>query len=106
METGAKVEVEAPLSTAIINKLINLGGLKRKLMCFKCKKMTTQVQVSYGEDVRSTFGNILSRINDYNPFMPLTAGNPFACTVCGKVRWDGGILSGVLNRRKFGASAS
>jgi len=82
----------------IVNKLINIGGLQRKLQCLSCKEYTEHVQVSRAEGKHRTFDQIAGRIIDLVPLLPLLPGNPFACTKCGRIRNEGGILSDICNR--------
>jgi hypothetical protein len=90
--------MDVSVPTELLNKLINLGGLKKTLHCDKCKDYTEHVSISISETAPKdkTFEKILGRFLDNFPGMPLMAGNPFACMKCKKVKLSGGLLSDVM----------
>lgn len=88
------------LPKQLIDKIVNLGGTEKQLICLKCQKITKQVSISYSEmnADESILGDIFLSINNFNPASVVLLGNPFVCTVCGKVKLDGGLLSTAMNK--------
>lgn len=89
---------EIQIPQEILNKILNIGGVKRDLYCSRCKKYTEHVQVSYADTDSSLSIKIMGRFADIVPLMPTLSGNPFACKSCGKIRYEGGFLSDLENR--------
>ncbi len=87
------------LPLEIVNKLVNVGGLQKKLRCRKCKKYTEHVSVSYSvlAKEKELGWKVVGRIYDLLPSWPLVAGNTYVCSKCGEVRWEGGLLSDLFN---------
>ena len=90
-------------------KISNAANGDRKLWCYNCKEITDQIAVGYADTVEADGGNevgsALASVYDYIPVLgPVTAGNPYCCTVCNKIRIHGGILSRTANndRKKRG----
>ena len=88
----------------VLNKIINLGGVEKLLYCDKCGQYIKHVSVSYSQmsAVRQTglrlADQVFGRIMDHVPFaMPLTYGNPYACTSCRRINFEGGLASDTIN---------
>jgi hypothetical protein len=86
----------------LANNIVNLGGVERKLYCSKCKDYTDHISVSYAERHKPNFGKILMRINDLNPLMTISAGNPYICLKCKRQRLEGGLISDIINDKHKG----
>ena len=91
----------------VAGKICNAANGDRSLWCYNCKRVTNQVSVGYGDtaeaDGESGLNSAFWTLYDYVPVCaPLTAGNPYCCSICNKIRIHGGILSRVINddRRK------
>ena len=90
-----------PLSKDVLNLLINLGGITKKLPCEKCNSFKDHVSVTNAALNDDAILKILGRANDLNPLYTLTAGVPFVCISCGKGVMDGGLFSDALNQTSY-----
>ncbi|MBD2607300.1 hypothetical protein H6G81_22905 [Scytonema hofmannii FACHB-248] len=90
------------------SKLFNVLGGNRELYCLSCKNHTVHHSLSYGEiaqyddenksEILKSIGAISGRIDDYNPKRPLMQGNPYYCSVCRRIKYQGGLISDILNK--------
>jgi hypothetical protein len=98
------------LPKEVLHKVINLGGLERKIYCPSCKKYTLHVSGSYADSTTHsntrkgfyTVFKVVSRLCDYIPFMATVVGNEYACTTCRRIKSEGGILSDKINEKNPG----
>ena len=91
----------------VAGKVINAANSSQELMCLgKCDKITKHISISYADDFLSdsaqtggdTYNSIAGTYLDLFPaIMPLSAGNPYACICCNKIRYHGGVLSSKIN---------
>ena len=89
------------IPSELLYKLINVSGVKKSLRCQSCKSFTEHVSVSWAEGERKTFRQIVGRLSDMAPTQTILFGNPFACTQCGRVRHEGGVISDWYNGRNI-----
>ena len=89
------------IPTEFLNRLINLGGVKKSLRCDSCEEFTEHISVSWAEVEKETFYQIIGRLSDMMPTQALLFGNPFACSKCGLVRHEGGFISDWYNKGNF-----
>ena len=83
----------------VINRLINLGGVEKKLLCLKTRKLTLHVSISWAELEHRSFFKALDRVGaDLNPFFIFAMGSLYICEECNRVRADGGVLSDYWNK--------
>jgi|688.fasta_scaffold1785045_1 hypothetical protein len=87
------------LPREVIDRLVNLGGVEKKLYCKQCNKFTPHISVSQGELYYSLVGQIFGRVNDFNPASSLGVGNPYICQSCRAFRVEGGLLSDSKNEQ-------
>lgn len=80
------------ISSELLYKFINVSGVKKSLLCVSCKNFTEHVSVSWAEGEKGILSQIVGRLSDIAPTQTLLFGNPFACTVCGRVRHEGGLI--------------
>lgn len=91
---------EIQIPQEILNKIVNVGGVKRELYCYRCEKYKEHVQVSYAQTTGASIGaKVMGRILDLIPGIPTIMGNAFACKSCGHVRSEGGLASDVISKR-------
>ncbi|MTJ47636.1 hypothetical protein FJR05_06965 [Dolichospermum sp. UHCC 0259] len=87
------------------SKIFNALAQGRNLRCLYCDKIQPHTPRSYGEIPSSsqyaTYDRmIIGRILDYVPgVMPLTGGNIYICNICELPRFEGGLMSDIINDR-------
>ncbi len=96
MDQNPKVNVNVTVPEELLRKFVNLSGHKKTMECKKRQRYTTHVSISNSEGEDDALGKIIMAINDYNPLVTLSQGNRFACTECGRVRFEGGLFSGFM----------
>ena len=93
--------MDVSIPKELLNKLINLGGIEKKLKCKSCNKFTDHISVSYSEGADSTFDSFAGRVFDLLPTNMLVWGNPYVCTKCGRIKCDGGLFSDWWNKNNY-----
>ncbi len=89
----------ASLPKEIVEKLINLGSVQKKLYCLNCNDFTPHISVSWAYADRGTLNQIIGRINDWNPVASLVTGIPYTCLNCKAILYSGGLISDPENQR-------
>lgn len=81
----------------VLHKMINFGGLEKKMFCSRCNRVTDHVTVTRGEyaDMRrwGPFGKFLGKVIDLTPGTGFVVGTPTVCCVCGRLLERGGLFA-------------
>jgi hypothetical protein len=62
--------------------------------------ITEHASISYAEAAQADnlWIDILMTAGDFNPLLPISLGNTYACVKCKKIRFEGGFLSNQANK--------
>ena len=88
----------------VAGKVSNAANCDRKLKCYGCNKITNHISISYADAFKAagsdniffaTYGVTMDLVP---AAFPITFGNPYACSDCKKIRFEGGIASNATNK--------
>ncbi len=95
----------ADIFSVLGSKIFNALATGRSLRCIYCDTIQPHIPKSYGEIPSSskwaTYDRmIIGRVFDFVPgVLPLTSGNIYTCSICELSRFEGGLMSDVINDR-------
>ena len=90
----------------VAGKVANAANSDRKLKCDGCNRITNHISISYADALKAVNGHDDNGFRDafgvLADFTPATTtlglGNPYACSDCKKIRYEGGIASNAANK--------
>ena len=86
----------------VAGKVMNAANADKLMKCESCDEITKHTCISYSDVTRilnEPTTDAIQTLNDYNPFLPVSLGNPYACVKCKQIRYEGGVLSNEYNKK-------